>query len=240
MDSESTIVYYKISDGFIPPDPPESIQEKKRQRQRKFQHRKARFVQLSRQQEHARARQFAAGSQITNPPPGGSTLGNDQKEAAVSAKGVDPMTGVVSAPSPEEQIQQPGPSKRPLDPSPHDTQEGSKHRKVECQSSSSSSNISGPCPVPNPAAMAFCEPQHSPAYGMAPQNAENSPRKDFLIIIIIILQTLPRLHKRRRRGQRIYRWFKRTSRRMIRITTVGWMLGRTTKTRVLMKSYETS
>ncbi|KAI0232470.1 hypothetical protein LSAT2_017198 [Lamellibrachia satsuma] len=44
VDDDSSIVYYKMSAGLVPPAPPEMLEEKKRCRQRQFQLRNKRFV----------------------------------------------------------------------------------------------------------------------------------------------------------------------------------------------------
>ena len=41
---DSSVVYYKMSAGLVPPAPPEMLEEKKRCRQRQFQLRSKRFV----------------------------------------------------------------------------------------------------------------------------------------------------------------------------------------------------
>ena len=45
-EADSTVVYHKLSNGLVPPDPPEKIEEKQKQRQRQFRRRQNRFVEL--------------------------------------------------------------------------------------------------------------------------------------------------------------------------------------------------
>ena len=45
-EADSTVVYHKLSNGLVPPDPPEKIEEKQKQRQRQFCRKQNRFVDL--------------------------------------------------------------------------------------------------------------------------------------------------------------------------------------------------
>lgn len=47
VDSESNIVYYRLTGGLVPPESPEVIEAKKRRRKRKFQKKKMKFVKHS-------------------------------------------------------------------------------------------------------------------------------------------------------------------------------------------------
>ena len=45
-EADSTVVYHKLLNGLVPPDPPEKIEEKQKQRERQFRRKQNRFVDL--------------------------------------------------------------------------------------------------------------------------------------------------------------------------------------------------
>ncbi len=46
VEADSTIVYHKLSQGLSPPDPPELLEEKQKQKQRRFRRKQNQFVKL--------------------------------------------------------------------------------------------------------------------------------------------------------------------------------------------------